>query len=117
MPNPSQFCIEPEPESDRVRFNLLRQGKIEQFILLNMGEKIFGSNGQGLGRRVALDGNLLLVGYASEDSTGGAYLFGLARLRSRYHLVVNHNYFVAASKSFRQYFLFYSVKNINFYKQ
>ena len=68
--------VEPERELDRVRFNLLRQGKIEQFILPNMGKKALGSN--GVYRRVALDENLLLVGYLSEDDTGGAYLFDLA---------------------------------------
>ena len=73
------LLVEPEPELDRVRFNLLRRGKIEQFILPNMGEKIFGDNGHSFGNRVALDENLLLVGYESDDSTGGAYLFDLTR--------------------------------------
>ena len=73
------LLVEPEPNSDRVRFNLLRRGKIEQFILPNMDKKTFGDNGHGLGTRVALDGNLLLVGYLSDDGTGGAYLFDLAR--------------------------------------
>ena len=67
------LLVEPDPESNRVRFNLLRKGKIEQFILPDMGKKILGR------RAVALDENLLLVGYASEDSTGGAYLFDLTR--------------------------------------
>ncbi len=82
---PIDLLLEPEPESDRVRFNLLRQGKIEQFVLPNMGEKDFGDNGHGLGRRVAIDGNLLLVGYASEDRTGGAYLFDLTRPEAEPH--------------------------------
>ncbi|MEO0926395.1 MAG: hypothetical protein AAFY63_11060 [Cyanobacteria bacterium J06643_13] len=73
---PIESLVEPEPESDLVRFNLLRQGKIEQFILPKMGKKAFGGNQKGT---LALDGNLLLVGYLSEDSTGGAYLFDLAR--------------------------------------
>ena len=75
---PIDLLVEPEPELDRVRFNLLRQGKIEQFILPNMGEKILGSNEGRLSSSVALDGNLLLVGYAS-NYTGGAFLFDLAR--------------------------------------
>jgi len=69
---PIDLLVEPEPDLSLVRFNLLRRGKIEQFILPNMGKEI-------LGRRVALDGNLLLVGYLSEDGTGGAFLFDLAR--------------------------------------
>jgi len=74
---PIDLLVESEPESNRVRFNLLRQGKIEQFILPNMGKIVFGS--YGIYKMVALDENLLLVGYFSEDSTGGAYLFDLAR--------------------------------------
>ena len=73
------LLVEPELESDRVRFNLLRQEKIEQFILPNMGKKTFGDNGHALGTRVALDNNLLVVGYLSDDGTGGAYLFNLAQ--------------------------------------
>ncbi|MEO0928804.1 MAG: hypothetical protein AAFY63_23455, partial [Cyanobacteria bacterium J06643_13] len=71
------LLVEPEPESDRVRFNLLRQGKIEQFILPNMGKSVLGSN--GVYKMVALDENRLLVGYLSENEAGGAYLFDLAR--------------------------------------
>jgi len=74
---PIDLLVESEPESNRVRFNLLRQGKIEQFILPNMGKIVFGS--YGIYKMVALDENLLLVGYFSEDDTGGAYLFDLAR--------------------------------------
>ena len=74
---PINLLVEPEPESNRVRFNLLRQGKIEQFILPNMGKRVLGSN--DVYKMVALDKNLLLVGYLSEDDTGGAYLFNLAR--------------------------------------
>ena len=70
------LLVEPEPESNRVRFNLLRQGKIEQFILPNMGKKVLGSNLKGT---VALDKNLLLVSYFSEDRTNGAYLFDLTQ--------------------------------------
>ena len=66
------LLVEPELNSDRVRFNLLRKEKIEQFILPNMGKAI-------LRRKVALDDNLLLVGYSSPDYTGGAYLFDLTR--------------------------------------
>ncbi|MEM8720297.1 MAG: hypothetical protein AAGE84_13470 [Cyanobacteria bacterium P01_G01_bin.39] len=71
------LLAEPEPESNGVRFNLLRQGKIEQFILPDMGKRVFGSN--GVYKMVALDGNSLLVGYLSENEAGGAYLFDLAR--------------------------------------
>ena len=74
---PIDLLVEPEPESERVRFNLLRQGKIEQFILPNMGKRVFGSN--DVYKMVALDENRLLVGYFSEDDTGGAHLFDLAR--------------------------------------
>ena len=70
------LLVEPEPESNEVRFNLLRQGKIEQFILPNMGKKVLGSNLRGT---VALDENLLLVSYFSEDRTNGAYLFDLTQ--------------------------------------
>ena len=73
---PIDSLVKPEPESNLVRFNLLRKGKIEQFILPKMGKKAFGGNQKGT---LALDGNLLLVGYLSEDTTGGAYLFDLAR--------------------------------------
>ena len=74
------LLVEPEPESNRVRFNLLRHGKIEQIILSNMGEGRFGSNSFVLGKRVALDRDLLLVGYSSPyDSSGGAWLFNLAQ--------------------------------------
>ena len=74
---PIDLLVEPEPKSDRVRLNLLRQGKIEQFILPKMGKRDLGSN--SIYRRVALDENLFLAGYLSEDLTGGAYLFDLAR--------------------------------------
>ena len=74
---PIDLLVEPEPESNLVRFNLLRQGKIEQFILPNMGKRVFGSN--DVYKMVALDENRLLVGYLSENEAGGAYLFDLAR--------------------------------------
>jgi len=74
------LLVEPESESNRVRFNLLRQGKIEQFILPNMSEERFGSNSFVYGQKVALDRDLLLVGYSSPyDSSGGAWLFNLAQ--------------------------------------
>ena len=69
---PIDLLMQREPESNLVRFNLLRQGKIEQFVLPDMGEEYFGSN-------VALNQNLLLVGYLSHDKTGGAWLFDLDR--------------------------------------
>ena len=68
-----------EPESDKVHFNLLRKGKIEQFILPKMGKRVLGSNSEVFDRMLALDENLLLVGYLSEEDTGGSYLFDLAR--------------------------------------
>ena len=74
------LLVEPEPESNRVRFNLLRHGKIEQFILPNMGEKIFGGIKSAYSSMIALNENLLLVGYSSPyDSSGGAWLFNLAQ--------------------------------------
>ena len=73
------LLVEPEPESNRVRFNLLRKGKIEQFILPNMGRRVLGSNPKST---IALNENLLLVSYFSEDRTSGAYLFDLARLKA-----------------------------------
>ena len=69
---PIDLLMQREPESNLVRFNLLRQGKIEQFVLPNMGEEYFGRN-------VALHQNLLLIGYLSHDKTGGAWLFDLDR--------------------------------------
>ena len=69
---PIDLLVQREPESNLVRFNLLRQGKIEQFVLPDMGEEHFGSN-------FALHQNLLLVGYSSHDKTGGAWLFDLDR--------------------------------------
>ena len=76
---PIDLLVEPEPKLGQVRFNLLRQGKIEQFVLPNMSKTTFGSNERALGNMVALDNNLLLVGYFLEDCTGGAYLFDLSR--------------------------------------
>ena len=52
-------------EPDMVRLNLLRQDKIEQFILPDMGEELFGSD-------IALYQNLLLVGSPSYIEPGGA---------------------------------------------
>ena len=69
---PIDLLVQREPESNLVRFNLLCQGKIEQFVLPNMGEEYFGRN-------VALHQNLLLVGYLSYGRTGGAWLFDLDR--------------------------------------
>jgi hypothetical protein len=67
-------------EPGLARFNLLRQGKIEQFVLPDMGEENFGSNVSFYGSQVALHQNLLLVGYSSSyDQTGGAWLFNLAQ--------------------------------------
>ena len=40
---PIDLLLQREPESNLVRFNLLREGKIEQFVLFNMGEENFGS--------------------------------------------------------------------------
>ena len=59
---PIDLLLQREPESNLVRFNLLREGKIEQFVLFNMGEENFGS-------KVALHQNLLLVGYSSSSQT------------------------------------------------
>ncbi|ELS03106.1 hypothetical protein Xen7305DRAFT_00028260 [Xenococcus sp. PCC 7305] len=68
---PIELLVQREPESNLVRFNLLRQGKIEQFSLPDMGEKYLGSNESFYGSRVALEQNLLLVGYSSSlDNTG-----------------------------------------------
>jgi hypothetical protein len=84
---PIDLMVQREPESNLVRFNLLRQGKIEQFILPDMGEEYFG-NYHGAdsiyGSNVALHENLLLVGCSSyyqetDIETGGAWLFDLAQ--------------------------------------
>lgn len=84
---PIDLLVEREPESNLVRFNLLRQGKIEQFVLPDMGEEHFGSyHGANsfYGSNVALHENLLLVGCSSyyretDIETGGAWLFNLAQ--------------------------------------
>ena len=60
-------------EPDMVWFNLLRRDKIEQFVLPDMGEKLFGSD-------IALNRNLLLVGSPSYTEAGGAWLFDLEHL-------------------------------------
>ena len=64
-----------EKEPGLVRFNLLRQDKIEQFVLPDMGEELFSSD-------IALDQNLLLVGSPSYVEPGGAWLFNLERLEA-----------------------------------
>jgi hypothetical protein len=89
---PIDLMVQREPESNLVRFNLLRQGKIEQFVLPDMGEEHFGSyHGADsiYGSNVALHQNLLLVGCSSyyretyyrktDIETGGAWLFNLAQ--------------------------------------
>ena len=76
---PIDLLVQREPESNLVRFNLLRQGKIEQFILPDMGAKHLGSNESFYSSMVALHESLLLVGYSSPDKTGGAWLFDLDR--------------------------------------
>ncbi len=78
---PIDLLVQKEPESNLVRFNLLLQGKIEQFILPDMGEENFGcyhGANSGYSSNVALNQNSLLVGYTSSlDNTGGAWLFNL----------------------------------------
>ncbi|MGL5872136.1 MAG: hypothetical protein ACRC2R_07165 [Xenococcaceae cyanobacterium] len=76
---PIDLLVQREPESNLVRFNLLRQGKIEQFVLPDMGAKHLGSNESSYSSMVALHESLLLVGYYSVDNTGGAWLFDLDR--------------------------------------
>ncbi|WP_041619040.1 hypothetical protein [Stanieria cyanosphaera] len=80
---PIDLLVQREPESNLVRFNLLRQGKIEQFVLPDMGEEHFGTHhgaNSFYGSNVAVHENLLLVGYSSSyDETGGAWLFNLAQ--------------------------------------
>jgi hypothetical protein len=78
---PVDLLVQREPESNLVRFNLLRQGKIEQFVLSDMGAKHLGSNesSYSYSSMVALHESLLLVGYYSVDNSGGAWLFDLDR--------------------------------------
>lgn len=84
---PIDLMVQREPESNLVRFNLLRQGKIEQFVLPDMGEEHFGSSHGAnsiYGSNVAVHENLLLVGCSSyyretNIETGGAWLFNLAQ--------------------------------------
>lgn len=84
---PIDLMVEREPESNLVRFNLLRQGKIEQFVLPDMGEDSFGyyhGASSVYGSNVAVHENLLLVGCSSYHQetgteTGGAWLFNLAQ--------------------------------------
>lgn len=84
---PIDLLVQKEPESNLVRFNLLRQGKIEQFILPDMSEEhfdYFHSVNSGYESNVALHQNLLLVGCSSYDqetgiAKGGALMFNLDR--------------------------------------
>lgn len=84
---PIDLLVQREPKSNLVRFNLLRQGKIEQFVLPDMGEDSFGyyhGASSVYGSNVALHENLLLVGCSSyyretDIETGGAWLFNLAQ--------------------------------------
>ena len=85
---PIDLLVQREPESNLVRFNLLRQGKIEQFILSNLSEEHFGyfrGVNSGYESNVAQYQNLLLVGCSSCDretgiAEGGALVFDLDRL-------------------------------------
>ncbi|MEM9275574.1 MAG: hypothetical protein AAGA80_21810 [Cyanobacteria bacterium P01_F01_bin.143] len=81
---PIELLVQKEPESNLVRFNLLRQSKIEQFTLPDMGEKHLSVNESFYGSKIALDQNLLLVGYSSSlDNSGGAWLFDLAQPQTK----------------------------------
>ena len=73
-----------EREPGLVRFNLLRNGKIEQFVLPDMGETSFGSD-------IALHKNMLLVGSPSYTEPGGAWLFNLKRLEEKPIKIVPEN--------------------------
>ena len=89
---PIDLLVQPKPESNLVRFNLLRQGKIEQFVLPDMGAKYLGSDKSSYSSMVALHESLLLVGYSSPDKTGGAWLFDLDRPKAKpQRLAVENN--------------------------
>jgi hypothetical protein len=84
---PIDLLVQRDPKSNLVRFNLLRQGKIEQFVLPDMGDENFDSFDDLVrvyGNKIALHQNLLLVGYSSSyDETGGAWLFDLAQPQTK----------------------------------
>ncbi len=73
--HPIELLMQREPESNLIRFNLLHEGKIKQFVLPDHDVVI-----KNLSSKVALHKNLLLVGYSLQDSPGGAFLFDLDRL-------------------------------------
>lgn len=73
-----------EREPGLVRFNLLRNGKIEQFVLPDMGEASFGSD-------IALYQDLLLLASPSYTEPGGAWLFDLKRLEEKSVKIVPEN--------------------------
>lgn len=73
-----------EKTTGLVRFNLLRNEKIEQFVLSNMGEASFG-------RDIKLHENLLLIGSPSYTEPGGAWLLDLDNLEAEPKKIVPEN--------------------------
>ena len=82
--HPIELLMQREPESNLIRFNLLHEGKIKQFVLPDPDIKIknLGSKEISPISNVALHKNLLLVGYSLQDWAGGAFLFDLDRLNA-----------------------------------
>ena len=105
---PIDLLVQKEPESNLIRFNLLRKGKIEQFVLPDMGELYFGSN-------VALHQNLLLVGYLSQDKTGGAWLFDLDRPKAESQRLTIEDTAIGGTVAISQQFAVVGVNGFRWY--
>ena len=71
-----------EKKQGSVQLNLLSEGKIKQ-VTLPDNEEIEFHEGFGFGDGFAFDNNLLLVGFASSLTGGGAWLFNLNRPESK----------------------------------
>lgn len=82
--HPIELLMQREPESNLIRFNLLHEGKIKQFVVPDpdIGINNLGSKEISPISKVGLHKNLLLVGYSSHGRTGGAFLFDLEQLET-----------------------------------
>ena len=81
---PIELLMQRDEQSNLIRFNLLHEGKIKQFMIPDPDIEIkhLGSKEISPISKIALHKNLLLVGYSLQDRTGGAFLFNLEQLET-----------------------------------